>query len=65
MKEIMTVQEAAEFLSIHPKNLYKLISQRRIPFTRKPGIGYRFIHSQLIKWLKEDLELASEWKNVI
>ena len=65
MERLLTVREAAELLSIHPKSLYKLISQRRIPFIRKPGIGYRFRFSDLKKWLEEDLEIPSEWKGII
>jgi len=64
MDKLLTVQETAEFLSIHKKSIYKLISQKRIPYIRKPGIGYRFRYSDLKRWLEEDLEAPSGWKNI-
>ena len=65
MERLLTVREAAELLSIHPKSLYRLISQRRIPFIRKPGIGYRLRHSDLEKWLEEGFEPASKWQDIM
>lgn len=64
MDKLLTVQEVAELFSIHPKNLYRLISKRQIPFIRKPGIGYRFRVSDLDAWLQEGFEPPSGWKNV-
>jgi len=65
METLLTVKEAAKFLSIHRKSLYRLISQHRIPFIRKPGIGYRFKHSHLERWLQEGYEPPSGWKDII
>jgi len=62
---LLTVGEAAEFLRIHPKTLYRLIAERRIPFIRKRGLGYRFIKTQLTEWLRTDLTMPTEWKDVI
>ncbi len=47
----MTVQETAEFLRLAPKNLYSLVSQRRIPF-RKAGCRLLFLESELIEWTR-------------
>jgi excisionase family DNA binding protein len=63
--QLLTVGEAAEFLRIHPKTLYRLIAERRIPYIRKPGLGYRFMKAQLLQWLRNDLTMPSEWKDVI
>jgi excisionase family DNA binding protein len=65
MDKPLTVQEAAGFLSIHPKSLYRLVAKRQIPFIKKPGIGYRFWISDLNKWLQEGYQPASEWKDAI
>lgn len=65
MEKLLTVKEAAEFLSIHPKNVYRLISERRIPFIWKPGIGYRLKESDLMKWLQEGFNPPSGWKDII
>ncbi|MGB8951103.1 MAG: helix-turn-helix domain-containing protein [Candidatus Aminicenantales bacterium] len=65
MKEIMTVAEAAELLSINKKSLYRLMAARRIPFIRKPGVGYRLLHSQLMDWLQEGFEPPTGWENMV
>jgi excisionase family DNA binding protein len=53
MDKLLTVKEAAEFLSIYPQNLYKLIAKRQIPFIKKLGIGYRIRPSDLKRWMEE------------
>jgi len=63
--DIMNVAEAAAFLRVHPKTLYRLIAERRIPFIRKPGLGYRFMKTELLQWLRIDLTMPTEWKDVI
>jgi excisionase family DNA binding protein len=51
--EIMNVEEAAHFLRIHPKTLYRLTLTRKVPYFRKRGVGIRFIKSDLERWLRE------------
>lgn len=65
MDKLITVKEAAELLSINEKTLYRLISQRQIPFIRRKGLGYRLRESDLIRWLQEGYEPPSGWKNVL
>jgi len=65
MERLLTVREAAEFLSIHPKHLYRIISERLIPFIWKPMIGYRLRESDLMEWLQEGFISSSEWKDII
>ncbi len=60
---ILTVVQVAQLLQIHIKTVYRLISERRIPFLRKPGIGYRFIRNDLLQWLQEGYERPDGWKN--
>jgi excisionase family DNA binding protein len=63
-KDILTVAEAAEFLSLNKKHVYRLLAARKIPFVRRPGIGYRLFRSQLISWLQEGYEAPTKWKNI-
>ena len=65
MEKLLTVKQAADLLSTSAKNLYRLISERKIPFIRRPGIGYRFKHSHLEHWLQEGYEPPSGWKDSI
>jgi excisionase family DNA binding protein len=53
-ERLMTVRELADFLCIHPQTVYQLIYQRKIPFIRKRGVGYRFSQREIGKWLELD-----------
>jgi excisionase family DNA binding protein len=64
-EEVLTASQAAQFLHVHPKTIYRLIAERRIPFIRKPGLGYRFLRSELMQWLKQDLTIASGWRDAV
>ncbi|MBM4330266.1 MAG: helix-turn-helix domain-containing protein [Deltaproteobacteria bacterium] len=50
MKEIMTPQEAAEYLSIHVRTIYRLVKKGEIP-GRKVGGSWRFKKDALDEWL--------------
>lgn len=50
MKEIMTPREAAEYLSIHVRTLYRLAKKGEIP-GRKVGGSWRFKKEALDEWL--------------
>ena len=65
LNEVLTVAEAAELLRINYKHLYRLMAERRIPFVRKPGVGYRLLRSQLMAWLLEGHEAATGWEKRI
>lgn len=65
MEKLLTVREAAEYLSIHPKHLYRIISERLIPFIWKKKIGYRLRESDLMEWLQEDFNPPSGWEEII
>lgn len=62
-EEILTVAQVAKFLQIHQKTIYRLIAERKIPFIRKPGVGYRFLRSQLLGWLQDGFEAPTGWNN--
>ena len=51
-KEILTVNEAAEFLNLKPAYIYQLTSKRKIPFCR-PGRKLYFSKPDLIKWVQD------------
>jgi len=65
LNDVLTVAEAAELLRINCKHLYRLMAERRIPFVRKSGVGYRLLRSQLIAWLLEGAEPATGWEKMI
>jgi excisionase family DNA binding protein len=50
MKEIMTPREAAEYLSIHVRTIYRLAKHGDIP-GRKIGGSWRFKKDSLDQWL--------------
>lgn len=49
-KEIMTPREAAEYLSVHVRTIYRLAKNREIP-GRKIGGSWRFKKDALDEWL--------------
>jgi excisionase family DNA binding protein len=50
MKEIMTPREAAEYLSVHVRTIYRLAKNGEIP-GRKIGGSWRFKKDTLDDWL--------------
>lgn len=61
MKEIMTPREAAEYLSVHVRTIYRLAKNGEIP-GRKVGGSWRFKKDALDAWLscKESLTLKEK-----
>lgn len=37
----LRVSEVGEYLGLHPKSIYRACCQRKIPFSKVPGIGIR------------------------
>jgi excisionase family DNA binding protein len=37
----LKASEAGEYLGLHPKSIYRACRQKKIPFTKAPGIGIR------------------------
>ena len=50
MKEIMTPQEAAEYLGLNVRTIYHLANNGKLP-GRKVGRSWRFSKDALDKWL--------------
>jgi len=51
MNSLLTVNEISEFLSLHPKTVYKLATQRKIPHVKRRGLGIRFRLEEVEEWL--------------
>jgi len=60
-KEIMTPHEAAEYLSIHVRTIYRLAKNGEIP-GRKVGGSWRFKKDALDEWLSGRENPASDPK---
>ena len=61
MKEIMTPREAAEYLSVHVRTIYRLAKKGEIP-GRKLGGSWRFKKDALDEWLSGRENPASDPK---
>jgi len=53
-KEILTVKEVAEYLSIHPLTVHRHAREGKIP-AFKIGTDWRFHKKYLEKWIKQKL----------
>ncbi len=51
-KEVFTVQDLATFLGLTPSSIYKMIKERRIPFTKPNGKTVFFLRSDVIEYLR-------------
>ena len=49
--EIMTVEQAAEFLHCHPKTVYRMVKAGQIP-AFKLGSDWRFRRDVLDRWIE-------------
>ena len=49
----ITVKEAAQYLGLHEKTIYRLTYKRAIPFAKVPGIGIRIDLKELDRMLLE------------
>lgn len=50
--EVLSIKQAAEFLSLSTSTLYTYVNLRKIPFSKRNGKLY-FLKSSLLKWIKE------------
>ena len=51
-KRYLKIKEAAAYLGIHEKSLYRACYRRVIPFSKAPGIGVRFDKRRLDELLE-------------
>ena len=52
MAKVMTLEEAAEFLRVHPSTIYRLLKRHEIP-AFKMGSDWRFNQESLERWILE------------
>jgi excisionase family DNA binding protein len=50
--EILTISQVSKLLKLHPRTIYKLVKNGIIP-GRRVGKKWRFLRSEVIKFLKE------------
>jgi excisionase family DNA binding protein len=50
--DFLTVNQAAEFLSLTPATVYSMVYEKRIPFSKPNGRLY-FLRSDLTAWIKQ------------
>lgn len=53
-KRWLKVSEAAEYLGLHPKSIYRACSQGIIPCSKVQGIGVRIDKEELDAMLEQD-----------
>ena len=53
-KEVLTVEEAARFMDIARSSLYKMTSDRSIPFYRPNGKMIYFEKSDILEWIQQN-----------
>jgi excisionase family DNA binding protein len=52
MATVMTLEEVAIFLRVHPSTVYRLLRQNRIP-AFKMGSDWRFNQESIERWIAE------------
>jgi|DewCreStandDraft_1066081.scaffolds.fasta_scaffold01933_4 excisionase family DNA binding protein len=58
-EELLTAQEASNYLKISVRTLYKHIKEQRIP-AFKLGRSWRFLKSELDNWLKQKIKESTK-----
>jgi excisionase family DNA binding protein len=58
-EELLTAKEACEYLKVAPRTLYRHIREHQIP-ALKLGREWRFIKSELDKWLMKKVQESLE-----
>ena len=57
-KEVLTVEEASRFMDIARSSLYKMTSDRSIPFYRPNGKMIYFEKSDILAWIRQNRVVA-------
>lgn len=52
MATVLTLDEVAEFLKVHPSTIYRLLKSHSIP-AFKVGSDWRFNQESIERWIKE------------
>ena len=59
-KEVLTVEEASRFMDIARSSLYKMTSDRSIPFYRPNGKMIYFEKSDILAWIRQNRVTATK-----
>jgi excisionase family DNA binding protein len=58
---MLTLEDVAQFLKVHPSTVYRLLKNRSIP-AFKVGSDWRFNQDSIERWIKErEAERPIEW----
>ena len=57
-KEVLTVEEASRFMDIARSSLYKMTSDRSIPFYRPNGKMIYFEKADILAWIRKNRVVA-------
>ena len=52
MATVMTLDEVADFLQVHPSTIYRLLKRHSIP-AFKVGSDWRFNQDSIERWIKQ------------
>jgi excisionase family DNA binding protein len=52
MATVMTLDEVAQYLHVHPSTIYRLLKEKRIP-AFKLGSDWRFNQESIERWMRE------------
>ena len=59
-KEVLTLQEAAEYMGIARSSLYKMTSNQTIPFYRPNGKLIFFDKDDILTWIRKNRVFSTE-----
>lgn len=59
-KEVLSVEEAARFMDIARSSLYKMTSDRSIPFYRPNGKMIYFEKADILAWIRQNRVVATK-----
>ena len=59
-KEVLTVEEASRFMDIARSSLYKMTSDRSIPFYRPNGKMIYFEKVDILAWIRQNHVMATK-----
>jgi excisionase family DNA binding protein len=59
-KEVLTVEEASRFMDIARSSLYKMTSDRSIPFYRPNGKMIYFEKADILAWIRQNRIVATK-----
>lgn len=62
MREILTVEEVADFLSVHRSTIYRLLRKGDIP-AFKVGSDWRFVRFEVELWTRLRSEIEADGRS--